>query len=333
MQLLQNIPSQNQAVSPTTPDSVTAWFEYVAPDFTQSNVATITGVKKLIEAKKALKKREGSFLQLLEALGQDADKIERLIIIAMHPVLSDSALARNLPLGWTTQFALAKIPPDTLLGFIADGTISPNLTRREAEALAKRARGSNSKNGNGASADLGDARGDAHNDVHSNAHGDAAGNTRGDAHSDADDDGGDDHDGGDNDELQREEVDGTAAAQNAARNDVGENSPSEIERKLARLDELEREAGLWAIKQHGYEAEVQELRAKLDEGTSIRHQRRLFRQAIEAMEKAGAPNTLAKDQRALHNSAVVDLTEFVRSAARNGLRLSRFDIYLRPEVH
>jgi len=128
-------------------NSVPRWIEYIAPDFVQSNVSTIAGAKKLIEAKKALKRSRGSFRGLVEALGMDLDKAECLVVIARHPVLSDSAHARNLPLSWMTQFTLAKISAEVLAQLIADGTVHPDLERKEAQRLVERVRQRNSTNG------------------------------------------------------------------------------------------------------------------------------------------------------------------------------------------
>jgi hypothetical protein len=295
-------------------DSVAAWFEYCAPDFTQSNVATIAGVKKLVEAKKALRKSKGSFLRLLEELGQDPDKVERLFVIARHPVLGDSAHARNFPLSWMTQFTLAKIPADTLLDLIANGTVNSGLTRREAERLVQQVRGLNG--GNDGDADtvgdesVGEPAGEAE-EGHREGHGNGA-------------DGVADGQG---------ETGDAPAVQNTVRDDVGANSQSEIERKLARLDELEREKRQWEIQRAGYESEVEELRAKLGPETNLHHPRKLFRQALKALQESETPKLLRKDRQSRINSALTDLVELVRSLTRDGLKIERLDLYCRPEAH
>jgi hypothetical protein len=172
-----------------SPGSLAEWFEFIRPDFVQGNVSTIAGTKKLIEAKNALKGCKGGFTQLVEGLGMGLDKAERLMVIARHPVLSDSAHARILPLSWMTQFTLAKILPGVLTQLIADGTVHPGLERKEAERLVEWARGQNSTNGNGANAHA-DSRGDGG--------GDHAGDHGGEHHGDEDQDDeaedyGDDH--------------------------------------------------------------------------------------------------------------------------------------------
>src|SRR5262249_8398461 len=69
------------------------------------------------------------------------------MVIARHPVLSDSAHAPILPFSWMTLYTLAKIPPEILFQFLVDGLVHPHLKRKEAERLVERARGQNAPNG------------------------------------------------------------------------------------------------------------------------------------------------------------------------------------------
>src|SRR5262249_23072127 len=102
-----------------------------------------------------------------------------------------------------------------------------------------------------------------------------------------DDEGREHHDLNEEDDGEQQEPAETSCNTLVTQDDVGSNSRSEIERKLARGEELEREAGLWAIQKSGFESEIDELRARLDE-TQIPHQRRLFRQALRSLQKAEA---------------------------------------------
>src|SRR5262249_16644577 len=142
--LVADIPQENQVGKPTGSYSVAAWFEYCAPDFTLTNVNKISGANKLIEAKAAFKGpkgsngskgSKGSFTLLVEGLGMDLGKAERLMVIARHPVLSNSAHAPILPLNWMTQYTLAKISPGALAQLIADERMHPGLERKEAERM------------------------------------------------------------------------------------------------------------------------------------------------------------------------------------------------------
>lgn len=327
--LVADIPQENQVGKPTGSYSVAAWFEYCAPDFTLSNVNKIFGAKKLIEAKAALKGSKGSkgsFTLLVEGLGMDLGKAERLMVIARHPVLSNSAHAPILPLNWMTQYTLAKISPGALAQLIADERMHPGLERKEAERMVEQARGQNSTNGSG---------GGAHTEDHGADGDDGDGGDHSECHgaSDDDDEGRDHHDLNEEDDGEQQEPAETSCNTLVTQDDVGSNSRSEIERKLARGEELEREAGLWAIQKSGFESEIDELRARLDE-TQIPHQRRLFRQALRPLQKAEASDIHEKEKRrSLRTSATTDFVELVRSAARDGLGLNRFDIICRPETH
>src|SRR5262249_15906320 len=81
----------------------------------------------------------------------------------------------------------------------------------------------------------------------------------------------------------------------AADRDVGPSSQHELERKLARLEELEREVVVRGRTIEILEHENAELTARLAPETPIRAQRRLFLQAVRALQKADAPGTLGKD--------------------------------------
>src|SRR5262249_10761401 len=238
------------------PDSEAAWFDLISPHFAQSNQSTIAGGIKLIEAKKDLKKKKGSFVRLVERLGLDLDKAERLMKVARHPVLSDSAHARNLPLSWMTLYTLAKLPPKVLEGFITDGTIHPKLKRKKAETLVQKARGSNS---NGQDRDRDGNHGAEHDADHASDDdhaGDGDHGDYGDAgdHGDRGDHHGGDH-GGDRDTDQ-------VPQDSAAQDDIaGPNSRCELDRKLARLEELEREIRRQEIQRVGDQSEIEELKA------------------------------------------------------------------------
>ena len=123
---------------------------------------------------------------------------------------------------------------------------------------------------------------------------------------------------------------GHAAAQEE---EISPNGHGEIESKLARLDELEREMALWEIRRHGYEREVEELKAKLGPETDIRCQRRLFQQALRTSQKSETPYMPEKEKRSRANSATTDLIELVRLVVRDGLRVERLDLIYRSEIH
>jgi hypothetical protein len=299
--------------SSTVPESVEEWFELIRPDFIQANTFTIAGIKKLIAAKAALKGSKGAFGKLVEALGEDQDKVERLFVIAKHPVLSNSAHARILPTSWMTQYTLAKIKPEALTRLIEVGKVHPHLQRKEAELLVEQARGRNSKADKSTKSEepMSGAKAEEPTSVKVET---------GTKKSDEPD--------------KPVVVEGNPGSNGsvAFAGDVGEDSQGEIDRKLTRAEELERQVRQWEIQKVGFESEIEELKAKLDE-TPVRHQRRLFRNALEAMRKAETSDLPAKEKRSLHNSAIIDLTELVRSLARDGIAVERLDLFCRPELH
>jgi hypothetical protein len=293
-----------------SPGTEEEWAEAIRHDLATGTASYINAGRKFIQAKKALKKTNGSFIHLVTVLlGYDLDTAERWMEIARHPVLSDSATLRNLPTAWTTLYQLSHVPPKLLLKYIADGTVHPQLTCRAAAQLLK-------SGSNGGHDPDDDAAGDG----------------------DADRGRGGDH-GGDHqhvDDQENHDADpagNVPAAESVADNSIGPNSQGEIERKLARLKELERETRRQAIRLAGYESEIQALNAKLGPETPIRSQRKLFQQALRALQKSEIPGTLEKEVRFLKQSATTDLVELIRSAVRDGLKPERFDLVYRPELH
>jgi hypothetical protein len=233
----------------------TVWFNEIRADFAQGNISFIAGAKKLITAKADMKGVKGcSFIRLVEKLGMDLSTAERLMKIARHPVLGDSAHAPNLPVSWMVLYTLAALSAETLEQFIADGTVHPGLERKQAECLVRKARESNSNGGGVCGDDRDDDRGDTHDDDGGDAHdrdgGDAGGDT-GDGDVNIDSCAG-----------AEPKTEDASPTQPATRDiTVGPDSPGEIQRKLARLEELERENRRQAIQLTGYESEIEEMKA------------------------------------------------------------------------
>jgi len=59
----------------------------------------------------------------------------RLMAIANHPVLANSAQMQNLPPSWGTLYDLATLPEPTLKHALSDGLITPEMTRKAVKAL------------------------------------------------------------------------------------------------------------------------------------------------------------------------------------------------------
>jgi hypothetical protein len=294
-----------------SPGTEEEWAEAIRHDLATGTASYINAGRKFIQAKKALKKTNGgSFIHLVTVLlGYDLDTAERWMEIARHPVLSDSATLRNLPTAWTTLYQLSHVPPKLLLKYIADGTVHPQLTCRAATQLLKNGSSNGGRDSDDSATDDGD--------------GDRG---RGDDH------GGDHQHVGDR-ENRDPDPGNVPAATSVTNNAIGPDSQGEIERKLARLEELEHETRRQAIQLVGWESEVRELKAKLGPETPIRPQRRLFQRALRTLQKSEAPGTLEKEARSRRQHATADLVELVRSAIRDGLKPERFDLVYRPELH
>jgi hypothetical protein len=279
-----------------------------------------------IEAKKRLKGRFTVFVET--KLGWNIDTIDKWMEIAR--AFSDSATWRSLPSGWTTLYVLTRIPKTTRESWIADGTIHAQLTHKDAERLVRKAHESNGANRGISTDDNRDVNRDASRDDGHDEDRDPIPTVVADATSSA---AAADGAAGHTEPRGGEDRDRpTEGGELNARNSIGSDSPGEIARKLERAEELEREKRCWEIKCRGLENEVEELKARLGE-TNIPHQQKLFRQALRWLQRAESRKMHDDDRRSLRARATTDLIEFVRSAARDGLGLDRFDVICRPETH
>jgi hypothetical protein len=78
----------------------------------------------------------GEFLKMVEEdLACSPRTAQRLMEIARHPVLSNTAHGSHLPPSWRTQSELASLPPEIVEAKIKDGTINPKMQRKDAFGL------------------------------------------------------------------------------------------------------------------------------------------------------------------------------------------------------
>jgi hypothetical protein len=108
----------------------------------RKSVEGIIGVgRQLIAAKESCE--HGEFLRLFkgsdDAIGEPlpftVNTAERIMAVARHPVLSNSAHVQTLPQSWGTLYELTKVPDADLAEGIATGKITPEITRSQAAAL------------------------------------------------------------------------------------------------------------------------------------------------------------------------------------------------------
>ena len=77
---------------------------------------------------------------MLRSTRLDVSKAERLMLIARHPVLSNSAHWADLPPSWRTLYELTHLcrpgqSPQRMLDLIRSGEINAFMTREDAQAL------------------------------------------------------------------------------------------------------------------------------------------------------------------------------------------------------
>lgn len=119
--------------------------EYWAPRINAEWRKSVEGVlgagRQLIAAKEACK--HGDFLRLFkghdnavsEPVPFGEDNAEKIMAIASHGVLSNSAHVRNLPQAFSTLYELTKLDDETLLAGIKAGEIHAEMSRADASAL------------------------------------------------------------------------------------------------------------------------------------------------------------------------------------------------------
>jgi len=61
----------------------------------------------------------------------------QLMAIAGHSLLANSNHGKNLPSSWRTLYELTKAPDDALGGWLADGTIHPEIQRKDVKRLLR----------------------------------------------------------------------------------------------------------------------------------------------------------------------------------------------------
>lgn len=117
------------------------WADRICAQLTKSVESIVETGRLLIKAKADLP--HGEFGRMFEdglvPFGQGT--AERLMSIAQHPQLSNSAHAPSLPPSWMTLYELTKVPEPALKNALRDGVIKPDMPRKDVAALmpAKRA--------------------------------------------------------------------------------------------------------------------------------------------------------------------------------------------------
>ena len=112
------------------------WKTRITESWQKAVASIIETGQLLIQAKQELDR--GQWLKLFEdkrPFGEDT--AQRLMLIARHPILGNTAYTRHLPPSWYTLYELTKVPQITLKKWIDAGEVSPELEQEEAVALYK----------------------------------------------------------------------------------------------------------------------------------------------------------------------------------------------------
>jgi hypothetical protein len=116
---------------PTNPCSVEKWAEVIRADLGRAVEGIIAAGRDLQGAKSELDRSE--FLLLLERLKISESAACKFMTIAAS--LSDFSHCEKLPPSWGTLYELSGLPTEFLEQKIADGTITPEITRKRVMAM------------------------------------------------------------------------------------------------------------------------------------------------------------------------------------------------------
>jgi hypothetical protein len=131
--ILEQEGQQRLFVEVTNPRSVDEWVEVIRADLGRAVEGIIAAGKHLQEAKREVGR--GNWLPLLERVGIEARTAQMLMTIAGHPVISNAKHCFAFPPSWGTLAQLARLDDEALEAAIKDGTVRPDMTRKDAMAL------------------------------------------------------------------------------------------------------------------------------------------------------------------------------------------------------
>jgi hypothetical protein len=132
-------PAQAFAQSAVPKRSEDEWAELIRGDLSHALEGIIAAGAHLEQAKYQL--GHGRFLPLLQSLGMHERTAERLMKIANNVVLANPTHGSKLPMSMRTLYELATLPPRLLEARIIDGTITPEIERKDVERLKSESKG------------------------------------------------------------------------------------------------------------------------------------------------------------------------------------------------
>lgn len=115
------------------------WADRIAASWRKSLQDLIACGQLLREASDELP--HGEFHKMIERdLPFGPRTAQRLMVLAAHPCITNATFASHLPSHWDTLGELAKLSHAAFAERVADGSIHPEMTKREAAALRERVR-------------------------------------------------------------------------------------------------------------------------------------------------------------------------------------------------
>jgi hypothetical protein len=115
------------------------WVELIRGDLSRAVEGIIAAGEHLEQAKYQL--GHGRFLPLLKSIGLHERTAERLMKIANNVVLANPTHGSRLPTSMRTLYELATLPSKLLEAKLSDGTITPDIERKDVERLKSESKG------------------------------------------------------------------------------------------------------------------------------------------------------------------------------------------------
>lgn len=111
------------------------WADRITTQLSKSVESIIATGRLLIQAKRALPHGEWGRMFKDGLVPFSQNTADRLMAIASHAVLSNSAHVQNLPASWGTLYELTKVEPKTLTAAIKDGVVTVDMPRARVKTL------------------------------------------------------------------------------------------------------------------------------------------------------------------------------------------------------
>lgn len=109
------------------------WADRICSRWQDSVIAIIDVGRILIQAKEDL--AHGEWLPMVEKLPFAENTAQRLMLLAKHPAISNTAHAPYLPPSWVTLYELSKLDESDFESALSGGLIHPEMQRKDVAKL------------------------------------------------------------------------------------------------------------------------------------------------------------------------------------------------------